>query len=71
MIIYIETINLYIPKKNYIYQYVVIMIIMPQKGITVSEEHMEYLDSNCIDLTKLVSRTIQKLIDKNSDGKGQ
>lgn len=40
------------------------MIIMVQKGITVSKEHMNYVNDNCIDLSKLVSQHIQSKIDK-------
>ena len=41
------------------------MIIMVQKGITISETHLKYLDDKCIDISKFVAKCIQKEIDNN------
>lgn len=40
---------------------------MVQKGITVSETHLKYLDEKCMDISKFVTKCIQKEIDNNPE----
>ena len=53
--------------ENYICVHYIYRCIMSRKCIELSDEHLEYLDRNCIDIRKFIARCIQTQIDREDE----
>ena len=49
--------------KNYIFQYNILMVIMRQKGISLTDDQIGYIEDNCIDLSAFVQKAINSLME--------